>query len=204
MQNKVRLGAAAVPAGVCMVLYAVLASFNADLIAAVFHLALIAVAVFLFMKRRSVVTPILLWAQAACAVYTLIRSIVMNMDAYSKYPTAMLPVLLLDLISGLLLILFWFGLGLITFRRRVAPVKGPWWLVLIALGVYLLLSVFSFISSILIVVTSDNLTQSGLMIGFSAVSLASALLLLFVAIFTSIAHNTEPKEAVPEAPTEQA
>ena len=203
MQNKVRLGAAAVPAGVCMVLYAVLASFNADLIAAVFHLALIAVAVFLFMKRRSVVTPILLWAQAACAVYTLIRSIVMNMDAYSEYPTAMLPGLLLDLISGLLLTLFWFGLGLITFRRRVAPVKGPWWLVLIALGVYLLLSVFSFIA-ILVAVTSANLTQDGLVIGTSAVSLASALLLVFVAIFTSIAHNTVPKEAAPEAPTEQA
>lgn len=203
MQNKVRLGAAAVPAGVCMVLYAVLASFNADPIAVVFHLALIAVAVFLFIKRRSVVTPILLWAQAACAVYTLIRSIVMNMDAYSEYPTAMLPALLLNLISGLLLALFWFGLGLITFRRRVAPVKGPWWLVLIALGVYLLLSVFSFIA-ILVAVTSANMTQGGFVIGSNAVSLASALLLVFVAIFTSIAHNTVPKEAAPEVPTEQA
>ncbi len=204
MQNKVRLGAAAAPAGICMILYAVLASVNADPIAAVIRLALIAAAVFLFMKRRSVVTPIILWVQAGGAVYTLIRSTVMNIELWGEQLTSMLPVLFLNLFVGLLLILVWFGLGLVTFRRRVAPVRGPWWLVLIALGVYLLFTAFSFISLTAALMSHDFSGDGWHLFGIGAASFASALLLVFVVIFTSIAHNTAPKEAVSEAPTAQA
>ena len=139
MQSKARLGVCAIPAGVCMSVYAFLRflriamfgteSFSFDAAVLLLSLFSLAAAVFLFRRQRSLVPAILFFAAAAYELLVLVFILFRGWnwwDATTLYGIAAL---------------LWGGLGLICLRRRHGPARGPWWLLIFVLPAYLLASV---------------------------------------------------------------
>ena len=195
MQSKARLGVCAIPAGVCMSVYAFLrflriamfgvAMFDVQgllFIAASLPLCLLAVAaaVFLFRRQRSLVPAILFFAAAGYELLWFVYGLCAGLD----------PVL-----YGIAALL-WGGLGLICLRRRHGPARGPWWLLIFVLPAYLLASVVISFGPLFSFSDGASFGMFSTLFVLMLTVTASDGILCAAVLLTALAYVTAPKNAL--------
>ena len=188
--ERTQLAAFAIPAGVCFVLYILVTVLQSLLLGGtpigVSHVLYAAIAVLLFSSVRNGIYPVLFGIAALVSLYWTVVS-------YFEY--ADLPYYLFDSAMTLTLI----GMAVVCFRRRKRPARGPWWLALLPLAVYLAFVVGMGVYSIVNLLAVPEYAIPAFATGLGV---AADVLILPSFLFTLLAFVKAPKKTVSQATPE--